>query len=695
MPGVNLGAGAGLPGVRLAGPCGWENYVMIELETAVCRDFEQARQREWLETNGVGSFACSTITGMNTRRYHGLLIAATRPPVGRLLLLSKLEETLLLGDARYDLSTNQYDGAVHPAGFRYLASFRLDPFPIFRFDCEGVVLEKSVFMVYGSNSTVVEYRMISAPPGRPVRLELRPLVAFRDYHATTHENGALDSRVEQQPGMVSIEPYSGLPRMYLAHNAERIATQSCWYRRFLYAVEAERGLDCIEDLFNPLMLTFDLSARPATLVASTEAVKCEAAPALRQAEVERRAEIASSAPVKDPLYRQLALAADQFLVRRGQGYTVIAGYPWFTDWGRDTMIALPGLTLPTGNAAIAKGILLEFARHVDRGMLPNRFPDQGEAPEFNTVDATLWFFEAVRAYCSSTGDAETARQLYPVLKDIVDWHVRGTRYNIRVQEDGLLHAGEVGVQLTWMDAKVGDWVVTPRSGNPVEIQALWFNALKIMEQLAGQLDDREGLARFRSAASLLHSTFNRVFWNDAAGCLYDVVNGGNGDPSLRPNQIFAASLHYSMLSPDRAARVVEVVERRLLTPFGLRTLDRDDANYKPRYQGNQWQRDSAYHQGTVWPWLLGPFITACVKVQGNTQAARDRARELLRPLEAQLSAAALGQVAEIYDGDPPQRPRGCFAQAWSVGELLRVLAADIYQVPAQRPFTPRAQAVSI
>jgi len=652
---------------------------MIRLTQEVCRDFDQAKQREWLETNGIGSFACSTVMGMNTRRYHGLLTAATRPPVGRMLLLSKLEETLIVGDSRVDFSTNQYVGAVHPAGFRCLTGFRLDPFPVFTFECGGAVVEKSVFMAYGSNTTVIEYRLIAAPKNSSVRLEARPLIAFRDYHSTTHENQGLDGRIQQEPGRVSVQPYAGLPRLYLAHTAQHVQPGGDWYRQFYYAIEAERGLDCVEDLFNPVMLGFDLSARTATVLASTEAVRWEDAAALRDHEVQRRNQIAASVPARDPLYRQLALAADQFLARRGEGYTVIAGYPWFTDWGRDTMIALPGLTLPTGRAEIAKGILLEFSRHVDRGMLPNRFPDQGETPEFNTVDATLWFFEAARAYCAHTGDTATARQLYPVLKDIVEWHMRGTRYNIHALENGLLNAGGPGVQLTWMDAKVGDWVVTPRSGQPVEIQALWFNALKIMEEFARQFNDSEGAQRFRDAASLLQSTFNRVFWNDALGCLYDLVNGEQPDVSIRPNQILAVSLPHSMLASDRAVQVVDAVERRLLTPFGLRTLDRDDPNYTPRYEGDQYHRDSAYHQGTVWPWLLGPFITAYVKVRGGTQAARDRARELLRPLESQLSSAGLGQIAEIYDAEPPQRPRGCFAQAWSVGELLRVLHSEIYR----------------
>jgi len=660
---------------------------MIQLGKDICGNLDAALRREWLETNGIGGFASASITGANTRRYHGLLTAATKPPVGRMVLLSKLEETLIVGERRFDLSTNQYQGAVHPHGFEFLISFRLDPFPIAAFDVEGVQIEKSVFMPQGSNSVVVEYRVLNAPPKQALRLEIRPLIAFRDYHSLTHENGALDPTLQQEPGMVSIRPYDGVPRLYLAHNSTAVESHSDWYRQFFYTIEAERGLDTTEDLFNPAIFTFDIGqTQPAIVIASTEPQRVANAGRVRKAEIARRQQIAASAPIDDPMARQLALAADQFIARRGDGHTVIAGYPWFTDWGRDTMIALAGLTLPTGRAEIAKGILREFAGHVDRGMIPNRFPDGNEAPEFNTVDATLWFFEAVRSYLDYTGDEKFVRdELYGVLKDIIDWHVRGTRYNIRMLANGLLNAGEPGVQLTWMDAKVGDWVVTPRSGQPVEIQALWFNALKIMEDLATRFGDAESIKRFRTSSALVQWTFNRRFWNEEKGCLYDVVNGGSPDGSIRPNQIFAVSLYHSMLPRDRAEKVVEVVERELLTPFGIRTLNEQDPNYKGRYEGGPWQRDSAYHQGTVWPWLMGPFITAYLKVHGSNEQTRQHARELLRPMEEHFSEGCLGQISEIYDGSVPQYARGCFAQAWSVGQIMQVLAEEICQKGVETP----------
>jgi len=651
---------------------------VIEFGREICGNLDSALRREWLETNGLGGFASSTIVGLNTRRYHGLLTAATRPPVGRMLLLSKLEETLVLGGWRFELSANQYPGAVHPQGYQYLKQFRLDPFPVFTYEVEGVELEKSVFMVQGENTTVVEYRLLNAGP-RGCGLELRPLIAFRDYHSTTHENARINPAVETVSGLATVTPYAGLPSLHLAHNAVALDPAGFWFRSFEYAVERERGLDFTEDLFSPCALTFELGARkPATVIASTEVRDAASAAALRRAEIARRQSIRAAAPVKNPLVEDLCAAADQYLVARGQQSTVIAGYPWFSDWGRDTMIALPGLTLTTGRPEVARGILLTFAQHVDQGMLPNRFPDAGEQPEYNTVDATLWFFEAVRSYLQHTGDYDFVREhLYAVLTDILAWHFRGTRHGIKVDPSGLLASGEPGVQLTWMDAKIGDWVVTPRHGKPVEIQALWYNALCVMEELARKFDDHTGENRYKAAAAMARWSFNRLFWNEQAGCLYDVVNGGLPDGSLRPNQILAVSLHHSMLAPERARAVVDVVERELLTPFGLRTLSQSDPRYAPHYQGDARSRDSVYHQGTVWPWLMGPFLSAYRKVH-SPRAARPKMKAWLENFSQHLSEAGLGQVSEIFDAAPPYTPRGCYAQAWSVAELLRAACEDLY-----------------
>src|SRR5215467_10170373 len=475
--------------------CFSEGCVMIRFGKDVCCNLDYGLRREWLETNGIGGFASSTINGCNTRRYHGLLVAATKPPVGRLLLLSKFEETLAVNGRAYELSTNRYPGVVHPQGFQFLTQFRLDPFPIFTFSVDGVEIEKKLFMVQGQNTTIIKYQLINTPSAAHVQLELRPLIAFRDYHSLTHENGAINSKVDTQRDLICVSPYLGLPSLSLANDAVENGGTGHWYRNFEYDAERERSLDFHEDLFNPCVLRFDLNQRPtATIIASTEPQNVDAAEQYEQDEIVRRRQIAEHAPVKYDFITSLTSAADQYIVSRSDHKSVIAGYHWFSDWGRDTMIALPGLTLPTGRHDVARSILRIFAKHVDQGMLPNRFPDAGEKPEYNTVDATIWFFEASRAYLAYTGDLEFVRdELYPVFADIISWHVRGTRYGIKVDSSGLLSSGEQGVQLTWMDAKVGDWVVTPRRGKPVEIQALWYNALCIMEELARNFGDEPGL----------------------------------------------------------------------------------------------------------------------------------------------------------------------------------------------------------
>jgi predicted glycogen debranching enzyme len=655
---------------------------MISFDKSVCTDLQAGLNREWLETNKLGGFACGTIAGAHTRRYHGLLTAALNPPGGRTLLLSKLEETLVIGDRRIDLSTNEYAGAIHPEGYLLLSNFRLDPFPTWIFQVEGVRLEKTVFMSQGSNTVQVEYKLLQSPAEVEPVLELRPLIAFRDYHSTTHENGAINAAVEISPHSASLQPYSGLPRLYFAHDADQLQEQGYWYKNFFYRLERERGLDFEEDLFNPFVLSWKLSKkRGAAVIASTEQSDIRQAVAIRAAELQRRQQLVGASPMDDPLAKALTVAADQYLARRGKDWTAIAGYPWFTDWGRDTMISLPGLTLFTGKTQIAKSILRNFARHTDMGMLPNRFVDSGGQSEFNTVDATLWFFEAARAYATATKDYDFIRQeLYEVFNQIVDFHIKGTRYNIKMADNGLLNSGAPGTQLTWMDAKIGDWAVTPRNGKPVEIQALWYNALCIMEDLAARFGDEDRRKKYCSMASLASQTFNRMFWNSETQCLYDVVDGGTQDGSIRPNQVLAISLHHSMLAPERARAVVETVQRELLTPVGLRTLSATDSRYRPIYEGDQYGRDSAYHQGTVWPWLLGPFISAYVRVNGSSAQSRSRARDLLQGIEQHLTEAGLGQISEIFDGDAPHHARGCFAQAWSVAEVLRALCEDIYQI---------------
>jgi glycogen debranching enzyme len=610
---------------------------MIRYGPEICQNLNEALQREWLETNGIGGFSSSTIAGLNTRRYHGLLTAALNPPSDRKVLLSKLEETLIVSGKRYELSCNQYPGAIYPQGHLWLHEFRLDPFPVFVWRVDNVELEKSVCMIQGENGVVVRYQLRAQ--GQEARLEVRPLIAFRDFHSTTHANPALNSSLDEEPGLVSIQPYGDLPRLHFAHDADAVRIEAGWYMQFQYAREQERGLDFEEDLFHPFTLDFDLKST-ANVIVSTERHAASEAIALRRKQD----------------------AADQFIVNRTGGKSVIAGYHWFGDWGRDTMIALPGLTLAAGKPEVARDILAAFALAVSEGMLPNRFPDRGEQPEYNTVDATLWYFEAIRAWYAATGDTPFLKtKLLPVLREIIDRHCSGTRYGIRVDSDGLLLAGEPGVQLTWMDAKVGAWVVTPRRGKAVEIQALWYNALRIMQVFTGEAD-------YGILAGRAKESFGRQFWNEAAGCLFDVVSDEGKDPAIRPNQLLALSLPNKIFdNKPRALSILDVVERELLTPYGLRTLSPRDPRYRGQCTGDQTSRDAAYHQGTVWPWLLGPFCDARFYFRKIFDV-----KNLIAPLERFREDRGVGQIPEIFDGDAPHEPRGCIAQAWSVAEILRI-----------------------
>lgn len=644
----------------------------ISFDTTVTHDLERASGLEWLEANGLGGWAAGTVAGCHTRRYHGLLVAATRPPVGRMVLLSKLAETLVVGGETFELDTNRYLDAVHPHGYEHLTAFTLDPMPTFVYEAGGVRLEKTVAAIHGENTTVVLYRVLEA--SGDLALELRPLIAYRDYHGLQRANDSIQfANASYRDGVFRARPYEGTPELFLQTSGASFTAAPDWYYRFDYAIERERGLDANEDLFCHGVFRRALARGDRFgVIVSTGEVAGRDPVALVERERARRESVVEVAGAQDELGRMLARAADAFVVRRGEDLrTIIAGYPWFSDWGRDSMIALPGVCLSTRRTADAKKILGAFARSVDRGMLPNRFPDGGEAPEYNTVDATLWFFVAIRRYLEASGDEEfVLRQLLPVLEDIVLWHVRGTRYGIRVDEDGLLLAGAPGVQLTWMDAKVGEWVVTPRHGKPVEIEALWINALSILSDLlkrAGKVAEASNIA---ARATQAKERFVELFWNAELSCLYDVVEDDRKDASIRPNQIFALSLPYPLLPKDKARGVLAIVEEKLLTPYGLRSLAPDDPSYRGRYEGDPSSRDFSYHQGTVWSWLLGPYCDALVKTNGAV--GKTKARKIIEGLTPHLGEAGLGTISEIFDGDVPHAPRGCPAQAWSVGEALRV-----------------------
>ncbi len=630
--------------------------------------------------NGIGGFASGTISGILTRRYHGLLIAACKPPLDRKLLLSKLEETATYDGEAVELFANRWaDGSVNPSGFKRIEQFGLDgTMPVWNFAFADALLEKRIWMRPGENTTYVRYRLLRGL--YPVRLSFKVLVNYRDFHGETF--GSAPLRIEPvDHGIKVLASEEAVPFYVRCANAE-VQLRSEWYRGFSLSVEQYRGFPGLEDHF--LAAEFQGSLLPGgtlTVLASTN-VDTDADSEVALAE-RRKYEIGivsqadmslDNAPAS---VRHLLLAADQFIVRRESvggksGHSILAGYHWFSDWGRDTMISLPGLTLTTGRPEIARSILHTYARYVDKGMLPNRFPDAGEDPVYNTVDATLWYFDAVQAYHAATGDDALLKELFPTLQEIIDWHLRGTRYHIHADPaDGLLFAGEPGVQLTWMDAKVDDWVVTPRIGKPVEINALWYHALSLMTALADRLGQPSKI--YKEAAQKVRNNFRR-FWNEEVGYCFDLIDGPNGnDACFRPNQLFAVSLPEGderepvLLDGPGQKAVLDACSLHLLTSYGLRSLGPSDPAYIGHYGGSRRERDAAYHQGTVWGWLIGPFVSAHLKVYKDPQSAR----RFLMPLLDNLSTHGLGSISEIFDGDAPFTPRGCIAQAWSVAALLR------------------------
>ncbi|MBI4903258.1 MAG: glycogen debranching enzyme N-terminal domain-containing protein [Acidobacteria bacterium] len=648
----------------------------IRIEGPRCRDWAQASELEWLETNGLGGFAMGTVAGANVRRYHGLLVAALCPPLQRMMLLSRVEEELLCEGEQTILGAAQYPGTVSPAGFRFLEGFRLDPFPVWTYGSGCAQVEKAVFLLQDQHTVVLRYRV-----DRRCRLRVRPFLAFRDYHSLQHENGSFRCAVEEAGARLTVRPFADLPAMHLHHNAEGFVGAGHWYGRNEYRKEMERGLDFQEDLYSPGWLDFELKGGETAFVAATieslDAVTLEMVAQWEQGERERR-RVNPGGGDWGELRARLELAADQFLVHRADGSpTIIAGYPWFTDWGRDTMISLPGLLIARGGIRDAERIIAGFLAHMDRGVIPNRFPDSAsEQPEYNTVDGTLWLFPAAWAL-QQAGESEhfLRETFYPAAKEILDWHVRGTHYDIRVDAaDGLLSAGGAGTQLTWMDAKVGDWVVTPRHGKAVEINALWYNALRMMAWWAGRMGEFDQALEWASMADRVQRSFRVAFVDEEHGGLYDRITADGPDDRVRPNQVFALSLPFALLEGAAAESVLRVVEERLVTPFGLRTLEAGHPEYRARYEGGPRERDGAYHQGTVWPWLIGPFLSARLRVYGASEENLEFVKERLLRFGGEMSRGCLGTVAELYHAEAPQTPTGAMAQAWSVAELLRVMA---------------------
>jgi glycogen debranching enzyme len=564
------------------------------------------------------------VSGVNTRRYHALLTASLNPPVERCVLLSRVEEEVDVDGTNFALSACQYPGVVAPKGYENLVSFEHQPCATWQYALGGAIVTKQVYLVPGRQAVVLRYRSDQA-----ATLRIRPFFAYRDYHSLSHARH---------------DAFAGQPPMEFRCDGQFHADPH-WYNNIEYLAELDRGLDFREDLFTAGVWTLTLEPDQwATICASID-----------------------GSDACDPPVTK----ADPFIVRRADGRpTIIAGYPWLADWGRDTMIALPGLLISSGRLREAREIIECFLGHLREGLIPNRFPDSGEAPEYNTADATLWMFQAMRHWLAAGGDRQFLHDVfYPAAKKIITWHMRGTANRIAVDlTDGLLRAGGPGSQLTWMDAKVGDWVVTPRHGKPVEINALWHGALCSMAEWGDEV-------QFKTAAARVRASFREKFWNPTKRCLFDVLTPEGPVAKIRPNQVFAVSLPYDLLDREQQQSVMRVVSETLLTPMGLRTLDPADPDYRPRYEGGPWERDGAYHQGTVWPWLIGPYIDAYLTAFGQTPQTIEYCRSLVRGLEEEsMRRGCLGSIAEIYDADEPRFPRGCPAQAWSVAEIARVKA---------------------
>lgn len=678
----------------------------VQCGREVCGNLEIAEQREWLVTNGLGGYASGTVAGTATRRYHGLLVAELEPRGKRTVLVNGIDESVRYLGCTYGLATNRWiSGFISPSGYQLMESFHLEGTkPAWRFALADAVLEKRVWMKQGENTTYVQYTLVRGSAA--VELEGKVLVNYRDFHSTTRGRNAA-MRVETVDQGLRVTAFDNATPVYLRGAAASWTAQDQWYRDYFLPAEHLRGLDDYEDRFYAAhfqvrleigeSLTVVLSTEEHTALNGDEARSWQSNYDLQlfQSWQAQQAKTCAAPADQEPGWLwQLVVAADQFIVRRSfpgfaDSKAVIAGYPWFGDWGRDTMISLPGLTLALGRPEIARDVLRCYARYVDQGMLPNLFPDAGEAPQYNTVDATLWFFEAARKYFEATQDLAFVQELFPTLTAMIDAHVRGTRYNIKVDpSDALVYGGAPEVQLTWMDAKIGDWVVTPRTGKAVEVNALWINALHTMANFAHVLlRPSDGYEKLTEKAT----RHFQKFWNPERQCCFDVIDtpAGGPDAAIRPNQIFAVSLPVSPLSAEQRKGTVDTVSRRLLTSHGLRSLAPSEPGYQGRYQGGPRERDSAYHQGTVWGWLLGPFALAHYRVYHNAAEAQS----FLEPLGRSINAYGLGTLGEIFDGDAPFAPAGCIAQAWTVGELFcawQKLAAEIS--PAQ--FRPASQSQS-
>jgi predicted glycogen debranching enzyme len=652
-------------------------------DSTITKDYEQGKTREWIVANGLGSYASSTVIGLNTRAYHGLLIGSLDPPVRRILFLSKLEERVEVGGRDYLLPVNRYPGTIYPQGYTHLEQFRFERYPVFVFRIGSAVIEKSIFMPFQENSTIITYRMIETDS--PVRFQVLPIINYRDYHGRTHEDPRWNFAQTLNPKGVEIRAFPGAVTLYLQSDLASYTITGSWYKNFIYEMEAERGLDDREDQYNPGYFSTRLEqGTQFSIIASLTKRETFSPEGLRYKEMQRLRRIMSRMPQSDTFVITLANVADTFIVNRKSinAKSILAGYHWFADWGRDAMISLPGLTIVTKREEESKEIIRTFLSYLSDGLIPNSFPESGsnDSPQYNSMDAPLWLINACFWLYSETGTTDFVSEVYPKLKQIITSYAQGTKHGIKVHEDGLVFGAEKDVALTWMDAKVEGIPVTPRAGKPVEISALWYNALRAMEVFASQLKNQSDQDYFSKLSSTTKQSFNGKFWNEKKKCLHDVLVDDQGDSKVCANQIFAIGLPFAVLNEERWRDVLRTVEAELLTPVGLRTLSPFDPNYKGHYTGIQKDRDIAYHQGSVWPWLFGSYVSAYVKAYGPDQKTLSFVQQLYLPFKKRLEEAGIGTISEIFEGDPPHLPKGCISQAWSVAEILRSYMRDAYQM---------------
>ena len=652
---------------------------LFDIDAEYCQDTNRALKLEWLASNGQGGFASSTVCGCNIRKYHGLLIAPLGGANQRRLFLAQYQEKVMAEGEEFPLYSAPAMGGSAPQANDFLVNFRLEPFPVFTYMCGECEIEKRLFMPHGKNAVVVRYRLLFGSD--EVMILIKPVVTARSIHTVLSSdfNFSMQYHTPDDQHLV-YEPSPDLPKLRVIHNAIQVSPEEARPVTWEYPIEAGRGYEATDQLLELGEMEFHLTMQnPAYLIATTEQEDPDHPLKLEREELRRHNVMVKKSVELHPLEKQedamirLVNAADSFIVSRNNAPGVIAGYPWFSEWGRDTMISFPGLFLVTRRFEEARALLLSHLRHYREGLFPNTFSEDGSKPFYNTVDTSLWFIHAVYAYYLASGDKETIRTpLFDVVKDIIKHYINGTRFGIHQDNDGLILSGEEGWQLTWMDVKVNGEVVTPRIGKNVEICALWYHALRIASFLSDLLDDEEAYAAYGLHAEKVQKSFEEKFWFEQGRYLYDTLGPGGPDASIRPNQIFALSLPYPILTGEKAGAVLQCIDRFLLTPFGLRSLAPGHPDYRPRYGGDLRSRDFAYHQGTVWPWLMGPYIDALLNVKGKTRLTAIEGLQLLDPFWEHLGDAGVGSISELFDGDPPHSPGGCFAQAWSVAELLRV-----------------------